>query len=102
MSPQNLAKHFSCRSRATVGYVIEPLTNGLAYVGAGGNVEQALIGFCALDNGLSLALDGEHDGALALFERFHEIAGPTSKGRERLDVFGDVEHWNVTIIGTPF
>ena len=56
-----------------VGYVIKPLADTLVHIGAGGDVEQALIGFGVLHNGLGLALDREHYGPLAFLELLHSV-----------------------------
>lgn len=68
-----------------------PLANGFMCVGAGGNIEQALISSRILHDGFRLSLHGEHHGPLALFEVFHEVAGTAAKCRERLNVFGDID-----------
>ena len=44
----NLVKYLPRRVSASVGYVIKPLTDAFLCIGAGGNVEQALIGFGVL------------------------------------------------------
>src|ERR1035437_1186077 len=71
---------------------IDPLANGFVYVGAGCDVEKALIGGRILDDGLSLAIHREYHGPLALFELTHKIPRAASKCRERLNVLGDIEH----------
>src|ERR1035441_2538101 len=92
MFPANSVKRFLGRPCAAPGYVIKPLANALVHIGAGGDVEQALIGFGVLHNGLGLALDREHYGPLAFLELLHEVAGAAAEGSQRLDVFGDIEH----------
>jgi hypothetical protein len=92
MFAANSVKRFLGRACAAVGYVIKSLPDTLLNVGAGGNVEQALIRFGVLDDGLGLALNGKHYGPLAFLELLHEVAGATAEGRQRLNVFGDIEH----------
>lgn len=72
--------------------VLQTLADAFVRVGAGGNVEKVLIGFGILHDGGCFSLHGKHHGALALFQMFHEVAGAAAEGRQRLDVFGDVEH----------
>jgi hypothetical protein len=55
-------------------YVVQPLTDALFRVGSGGNVEQALIGFCVLHNGCCFPLHGQHHWAFALLDLLHEVA----------------------------
>jgi hypothetical protein len=75
-----------------VGYVFQPLANSFVYVGAGGDIEQTLMGFHILHNGFSLTLHCEHHGPLALLEVFHEFAGAAAKRRERLNVLVMSKH----------
>jgi hypothetical protein len=76
-----------------VGYVIKALTDTFRGVGTGRNVEQALIGLGILHDSRCFALHRKHHGALALLELFHEVAGTSAEGCQRLDVLGDVQHW---------
>jgi len=56
MPPADLAEHFSCWPGAAAGSVRQPLADGLMNVGAGRNIQQALIGRCVLHDGGGLAL----------------------------------------------
>ena len=56
MFAANLVKDISRRASASVGYIIEPLTDAFLCIGAGGNVEQALIGFGVLHDSRRLPL----------------------------------------------
>jgi hypothetical protein len=47
--------------------LFEALADALVSVGASGDVEQALIGFCILNDGRCLALDRQDHGPFALF-----------------------------------
>jgi hypothetical protein len=76
----------------SVGYVITALTDAFHGVGIGRNVEQALIGVGILHDSRCFALHRKHHGALALLELFHEVAGTSAEGCQRLDVLGDVQH----------
>src|ERR1700686_3398737 len=75
MLATKLLKYFSRRSSTSVSYIIQPLTNRFLVVGAGCNIEQALVGLRILHNSLGLAVHRKHDGPLALFELLHEVAG---------------------------
>jgi len=48
MVAANLVKYLSRRASASVGYVIQALTDAFLCIRAGGNVEQPLIGFSIL------------------------------------------------------
>src|ERR1700736_5434046 len=72
--------------------VLNPLPNSLARVSASGNIKQALICLRVLDDSGSFALHCEHNGALTLFELFHEVARPPAKSRKRMNVLCDVKH----------
>ena len=65
MFAANFVKYLSRRARASVCYVIKPLTDAFLGIGAGSNVEQPLIGFGVLHNCRGFSLHGEHYGALA-------------------------------------
>ena len=81
MFAANLVKDISRRASASVGYIIETLTDAFLCIGAGGNVEQALIGSGVLHDSRRLPLHRKHHGTLALLKLFHEIAGPAAEGR---------------------
>jgi hypothetical protein len=84
MFAANLVKDITRRASASVGYVIEPLTDAFLCISAGGNVEQTLIGSGVPHDSLRLPLHRKHHGALALFKLFHEVAGSAAEGRQRL------------------
>src|ERR1019366_2427564 len=92
MLAAKLLKYLSCRARAPVGYVIQALADSSFFIGAGGKVEEALIGCCVLHNRRCLPVHRKHHGALAPLELFHEVAGLAAESGQRLDVFGDVKH----------
>jgi hypothetical protein len=91
MFAANLVKDISRRASASVGYIIETLTDAFLCIGAGGNVEQALIGFGVLHDSRCLSLHSEHHGALALLELLHEVAGPATEGCQRLNILPDIK-----------
>jgi len=97
MLPADLFEHDPCRTSATVGYIAEALTDRLEYIGAGGQVQQALIGSRVLHDGLGFALDSKNYRPFALLELFHKLAGPAPERRQRLNVFGYVEHGRVLL-----
>jgi hypothetical protein len=102
MAAAKLGKDFLGWTRAAVGDVVAALTDCFFYAGAGGDVEQALVGSDVLDDGLGFASNGKDDGALALFELLYEITGPAEEGGEALDVFGDIKHRLAIQLGHPF
>jgi hypothetical protein len=59
--------------------LFEALADALVSVGAGGDVEQALIGFCILNDSRRLALDRQDHGPLAPFELFHKVTRPAAE-----------------------
>jgi len=72
--------------------VVEALADALAGVGAGSEVEEALIGLGVLNHSGSLAFNREHNGAFALLELLHKIAGSAAEGGQRLDILRNIEH----------
>jgi hypothetical protein len=72
--------------------VFQALADSFPCVCLRGNVEQALISLGILYDSGCFSLDGQNDGASAFFELHHEFAGSTAECRQRLDVFGDIEH----------
>jgi hypothetical protein len=92
MFAANLVKYLSRWVSASVGYVIQALTDAFLGIGLGSNIEQSLIGFGVLHDGRCFPPHGEHHGALVPSELFHEIAGPATEGGQRLDVLGNVKH----------
>ena len=53
--------------------VVQALPDRFVNVGACGDVEQPLIGFCVLHDSLGLAVDGQHYRPLALLELLEEL-----------------------------
>ena len=72
--------------------LLQALADSLENVRAGGDVEQALVSLGVLHNGRRFTLNRQDDGALALLELFHKVAGAAAEGGQRMDVLGDVEH----------
>jgi hypothetical protein len=70
-------------------HVLQTLTDAFLGIGAGGNVEQALIGCGVLHDGRRLSFHSKDDGTLRFFELLHEVAGraaeyqnnPSAQGR---------------------
>src|SRR5216683_7650282 len=92
MAPAQLVEHFAGRTRPSVDDIVHALPNSLVNVGAGGAVEQSLIGFRVLHNGLGPALDGQDHRPLALLhllKKFPRFPPEICKG---LNVLRDVEH----------
>jgi hypothetical protein len=87
----DVVKYFFGGAGAPVGHVIKPLADSLFRIRTGGDVEQALVGFGVLHDGGSPPLDVEHHRALAFLQLLDEVAGTAAEGRQRLDVFGDVQ-----------
>src|SRR5580658_5504921 len=95
-----VVKYFFGGSSASVSHVVESLADSFLRICAGGNIEQALVGFSVLHDGRGLPLHGEHHGALAFLQLLHEVAGSAAEGRERLDVLGDVKHGSAPMKST--
>src|ERR1700722_15561889 len=72
--------------------LFQALADAFASVGAGGDIEQALIGLGILHDSRGPAFDREHHRPLALFELLHKIARTPAEGSQRLNVLGDVDH----------
>ena len=72
--------------------VIHSLSYGFENVGLRSDIEQTLVGFRVLNNGLRLAIDRENHRPFGPLEAFHELGGLASKRRQRLDVLGNVKH----------
>src|ERR1700723_2892150 len=70
----------------------EALANALTGIAAGSEVKEALIGLGILNHGNSLASHREHNGAFALLELLHEVAGPAAESGQRLDILRNIEH----------
>jgi hypothetical protein len=69
--------------------VLQSLPDALPGIGVGGNIQQPLVRFCVLNYGRCLPFHGKHHRALVLFKLFHEVAGPATERRKRLDILGD-------------
>src|ERR1039458_1550758 len=82
--------------------LLQALADAFSSIGAGSDIEQALIGSRILQDGFSLAFDGEHDGPLVLLELFHEIARAAVESGQRLSVFRDIKHRGPTTIKALF
>src|SRR5580698_7222238 len=64
----------------------EALADARGGVGAGGDVEESLIRLGVLNHGGRLAFHREHNGAFALLELLHKVAGPAAESGQRLDI----------------
>jgi hypothetical protein len=62
----HLLENFFYGTDAAFAQVFESLTGGFFLAGLGGQVEEALVLGCALDDGFGFAVDGEDDGAARL------------------------------------
>src|SRR5260370_36955702 len=91
-SARSRSARLPCRPDLSFPRVLQPLTDAFFCVGAGGNVEQALISSGVLHDGFCLPLHGKHHRALALLELLHEVARTPAEGGQRLDVLRDVKH----------
>jgi len=65
---------------------LQALADTFVCVGAGGDIEKALVGLGVLDDCGGLALHGEDHGTLALSQVLHEIPGAPPERGKRLDV----------------
>ena len=68
--------------------LLQALADAFSSIGAGSDIEQALIGSRILHDGFSLAFDGEHDGLLALLELLHKIARAAAESRRVPNAWG--------------
>ena len=68
--------------------LFEALTDAFIGIGAGSDVEEALIGLRVLYYRRSPALHRQYDGALTLPELFHEVAGAAAERGQRLNILG--------------
>src|ERR1700730_5639076 len=92
MFATDVVKYLFGGPSASVGHIIKSLADSLFRIRAGGDVQQALVGFGVLHDSCCLPLYSEHHGALALFQLLHEVAGTAAEGRQRLDVLSYVKH----------
>jgi len=74
MLPAKLLKKLSRRASASVGYIIQSLTDRFLFIfiGAGRDIEQPLIRSHVLNDRRCLPVHGKHDGAFALLTLFHD------------------------------
>jgi hypothetical protein len=89
------------RSDPSLSGVVQSLSNTFLGVGAGGNVEQALIRFCVLHDRRGPPVKSKHYRALAPPELFQKYARAPAKGGQRLDILRDVKR-RPRFIGAPF
>src|ERR1700722_15475765 len=89
----HLLEEFSGRTSFALTKVFQSLADAFVDVDLSGEVEEALVLGCALDDGFGFAVDGEDDGAAGFFEAPHHFDGVVAEGGEGLDVFGDVDLW---------
>src|ERR1700674_2315274 len=82
--------------------LLQALANSFENVCVGGDVEQALVGLRVLHNCRRFTLNRQDDGALALLELFHKVAGAAAEGGQRMDVVGDVEHRETSLTCSTF
>jgi hypothetical protein len=87
-----LREEFRGRPGSTVLDIFESLADALFGVRARGNIEKTLVCLRILHNGGGPSLNGEHDGPFAFLKLPHKITGTSPETRERLNVFGDVQH----------
>jgi hypothetical protein len=92
MAPAQLVEHLAGRARPSVGDIVHALPDRLVNVGAGGAVEQSLVGFRVLHDGLGLPVDGQDHRPLALLHLLEDLARPPPEICEGLNVLRDVEH----------
>ena len=91
LAPESFERFTSGRIAATPE-VFHTLPDTLRGVGAGRYIEQPLIGFDILNDGLRFAIDSQNYGAFALFDLPHEFAGTPPECSEGLNVLGDIKH----------
>lgn len=72
MLAAKLLKKLSRRASASVGYIIQSLTDRFLFIRAGCDVEQPLICSHVLNDRRCLPVHGKHDGAFALLTLFHD------------------------------
>jgi hypothetical protein len=72
--------------------LLHALPNGIEYIGAGGDVGQALVGLGILDNGGCFAFNRQHCGALGLLDLLKHFGRMAAEAGEGLDVFLEVQH----------
>jgi hypothetical protein len=94
MPKPKFVEDFARGAGPAVSDVVKPLPDSLVHIGAGYDVEKALVGGGILKDRFRLPLHGEQDGALVLLQLLHELARIAAEGGHRLNVFCDVDHEN--------
>jgi hypothetical protein len=79
-------EEFSDWSRPALAGIFQALPDAFPCVRASGDVEQTLVGFRILHHGCSFSIHSQHHGTLALLDLLEKVAGPPTKGGQRLDV----------------
>jgi len=97
MFASDIVKNLFGGSGASVNHVIKTLADSFLQIRAGGDVQQALVGFGILHDRRCLPLHPKHHGTLTFLQLSHEVAGTAAEGRQRLDVLGDVKYWPAPI-----
>jgi len=92
MAPAQLVEHLTGRTRPSVGDIVHSLPDSLVNVGASRAVEQPLIGFRVLHDGLGLAIDGQDHRSPGLLHLLKKFPRSPPKICQRLNVLRDVEH----------
>jgi hypothetical protein len=92
MPKPKFVEHFARGAGPALSDIVEALPYGLMGVGAGHDVEKALVGCGIVEDRFRFAVHGEHDGALVLFELPHELTRITAEGGHRMNIFCDVDH----------
>jgi hypothetical protein len=73
-------RRFAGGAAFTIDKLLEPLSDTLAGVCCGSEVEEALVGGDVLEDGFEFAVDGEDDGALGGFELLHRVVAEGGEG----------------------
>jgi len=92
MASAQFVKHLVRWTAPCVDYIVQSLPDSLVNVGAGGTVEQSLVGFRVLNNGRGLAVDSKNHGPLTLLHFSEKLSGFAPEICQRLNILGYVEH----------
>src|SRR5271169_5726755 len=95
MAPAELSEYLFGWPSPTVSNVVQALPDRFVNISACRDIEQPLILFRVLYDSLSLAVHGQHYGALGLLDLFEKLPRIAPEGRKRLNVFRDVDSWQV-------
>jgi hypothetical protein len=87
-----LFKELARRSGSSRPRVLEALADAFVRIRTRRNVEKVLIRRCILHYGSGLAVDGQHNGALAFLQMLQKTGRGSPESGQRLDVSGYVEH----------